>query len=129
MDQFCLTGRRVLLAEDEYMIAADVAEAFGEAGAEVIGPFSTVQQAMAAVEQQPRIDAAVLDVNLGGELAYPLADALSARDVPYLLNTGYDASAIRPRYSKITRREKPIEPADLVKTVASLLESADRPLG
>jgi hypothetical protein len=60
-----------------------------------------------------RVDAAVLDVNLGGELIYPLADVLAADRVPFVFITGYGAEEIEPRYAKVPILQKPIEPGAL----------------
>ena len=74
-----LAGRRVLLVEDEYFIADDAARVFKTGGAEVIGPVASVHGALALLADTPGLDGAVLDVNLQGEMAFPLADALVAR--------------------------------------------------
>ena len=74
-----LTGRRVLVVEDEYFLADDIARALVGLGAETVGPVPTREQALAHLEGGGRIDACVLDLNLRGEMAFPVADALLAR--------------------------------------------------
>lgn len=118
-----LTGRRVLLVEDEYMMASDLAEAFDAAGAEVVGPAPTVGQAMALLASDGELHAAVLDVNLSGEMVFPLADALAERGVRFLFTTGYDSGAIPPRFEGVTRLEKPVGPADVIKATVRLIEA------
>lgn len=108
-------GRRVLIVEDEYYIACDLADAFATAGAEVVGPVPSLAR-MAGVDAE-RLDLAVLDINLGGEAVYPLADRLLDRQVPIVFATGYDASAIPERYSHIARFEKPVAPAAIMAEV------------
>ncbi len=86
-----LRGRRILVAEDEYAIAQEVASAFAAVGAEVLGPAATLADTLRAASAPGRIDAAVLDVNLRGEMAWPAVEALLGRGVPVVLATGYDA--------------------------------------
>ncbi len=71
-------GKKVLVAEDDYFIAKGLVRHLAQAGAAVVGPVPTVADALAAVEGGG-IDAAVLDINLRGDLVYPVADALLAR--------------------------------------------------
>lgn len=102
-----LAGRRVLLAEDEYFIAADMADAFESCGAEVVGPASSVDEAY-RLTCSTAIDGAVLDVNLRGETIFPVAEALGERGVPFVFATGYDSESIPARFSHIVRCEKPV---------------------
>ena len=113
-----LAGRRVLLVEDEYFIAMEMADTFEHAGAEVVGPAASVQQALELLATTERLDGAVLDMNLGGEMALPVADALNARGIPFVFATGYDRSAIPDRFAQV-HCEKPVDP----QKVASLLFS------
>ncbi len=101
-------SRRVLVVEDEYIIAADLADALADLAIEVVGPAGNAAQALALIAAE-RLDGAILDINLNGEEAYPVADALIARHVPVVFATGYDRSAIRPPYEDIPRCEKPVE--------------------
>jgi CheY-like chemotaxis protein len=118
-DMRALQGRRLLVVEDEYIVATDLAQRLEDAGAEVVGPVASVPDALDLVEAQgTRLDGAVLDVNLGGEQVYPVADALIDRGVPFVLATGYDASAISPAYANAPRCEKPIDPRSLVRALA-----------
>ncbi|MGF7152204.1 DNA-binding response OmpR family regulator [Sphingomonas zeicaulis] len=118
MTDLPFAGKRVLIVEDEYYIACDLAHAFGEAGAEVVGPVSSLGQAV-AVGAAP-LDLAILDINLAGEMVYPLADQLLARSVPIAFATGYDASAIPARYANVPRFEKPGALKAIISRVASL---------
>src|SRR3954449_2066926 len=83
-------------------------EALDELGFSVLGPFNRISEAMIALRNN-HIDAAVLDVNLGGELIYPLADVLTADHVPFIFITGYGAEEIEPRYAHVPILQKPIE--------------------
>lgn len=103
----CFATRRVLIAEDELLIAIDLAEAFEREGARVIGPVSSVERALSLIEHEGAIDFGILDLDLGGELVFPLADELAHRNIPFMFTTGYDAGAIPPRFEDVVRLEKP----------------------
>ncbi|RED34492.1 CheY-like chemotaxis protein [Rhodopseudomonas thermotolerans] len=109
-----VTGRRVLLVEDEYFIADDMVRVFEELGAEVVGPFSRIEDALAAVSAADRLDAAVLDVNLQGTMVFPLADELTARGIRFVFATGYDHHAIPARFDHVVRCEKPADPEAVI---------------
>ena len=118
-----LAGRRVLVVEDEFFLADDMAEALRTLGAEVVGPAPT-RAAAADLLAGGRVDAAVLDINLRGETIFPLADALRARGVPFVFATGYDASATPPAYRDVPRWEKPYDPGDLVRALPGVIGGA-----
>jgi ActR/RegA family two-component response regulator len=103
-----LRGRRLLIVEDEYMIATDLARALQDRGADVIGPAASIEHALQLLDAEHRIDGAVLDINLRGERAYPVADALRSRGVRFVFATGYDAWAIPEAYAGVPRLEKPV---------------------
>lgn len=104
-----IAGRKVLVVEDEYFIAQDMVRALRDSGAEIVGPVANVDDALDLLEQAGTIDAAVLDVNLQGEMVYPVADILLARSVPFVFTTGYDETAIPAKYRSVARCEKPVE--------------------
>src|SRR5688500_8003036 len=83
-----LRDRRLLVVEDDYAIASDLEEALEAHGAHVIGPAGTVADALELIAAQAEIDGAVLDIDLHGERAYPVADALRGRGVPFIFATG-----------------------------------------
>ena len=116
-----LANRRVLVVEDEYFIADDMARALKKLGAEVVGPVPTKDKALALVSSDQRIDAAVLDINLKGETVFPVADALRQQGVPFVFATGYDQGNVPPDYHAVPRWEKPFDPQELVKALPSLL--------
>ncbi len=103
-------GRNILLAEDEALIAIMMKQALADLGFAVVGPVSTMAQALAAAKHG-HVDAAILDVNLGGEAIYPVADLLTARGVPFVFLTGYTSGGIDRRYAHVPAFEKPINPA------------------
>lgn len=115
-----LQGLRLLIVEDEYTIASDLAHWFEDAGIKVVGPAGSVPKALALISSD--LDAAVLDVNLGDERVFPVADALSTAGVPFVFATGYDAHIIPEIYADVPRCEKPVDMMQL----ADLLSIAIR---
>jgi two-component sensor histidine kinase/CheY-like chemotaxis protein len=99
---------RVLLVEDEALVAMMMRDILLELGLSVAGPFCTPAEAVTAARDDG-VDAAILDVNLGGELIYPVADALAARGVPFVFVTGYGAESIDGRFAHVPILQKPIE--------------------
>jgi CheY-like chemotaxis protein len=87
-----LSGRRVLVVEDEMMVAWLLEDMLADFGCAVVGPAAGVNQALAMLDAEA-FDAAVLDVNLKGQKSYPIADTLAARGVPFVFSTGYNSTA------------------------------------
>ena len=114
-----LNGKRVLIVEDEYYLADDLRRALCAAGANVIGPFSTVGEAQIALEVED-IDCAVLDLNLHGESGAPIAEQLIDKGKTFALATGYGSAAVPDHLKEVPRIEKPFDAAALVKIVAQL---------
>ena len=102
-------GQRVLVVEDEYLLAEDLREGLEHQGAEVMGPAATVADALALLRTGPAPYVAILDINLGGEMVYPVADALRARGIPFIFATGYEPWSIPKAYADVPRAEKPVE--------------------
>jgi len=101
-------GNRLLLVEDEALTGMMMSDMLTELGFDVIGPFGRVADAMAAVGRE-EFQAAVLDVNLDGEMVYPVAEAVLALGVPFVFVTGYSAEGIDRRFAQIPVLQKPIE--------------------
>ncbi|MBW9114790.1 response regulator [Rhizobium cauense] len=102
-------GRRVLVAEDEYILADDLQLSLEEAGLAVVGPFATLQDVLEAIASGSTIDAAILDVNLGGQQVYPAAEALRERQTPVVFVTGYEAASLPEGLCDIPCLSKPID--------------------
>jgi CheY-like chemotaxis protein len=119
-----LRGRTILLVEDEYIIAMDMADHLRNAGATVLGPVASANDAIDLIDDHVQdLDAAVLDVNLGpGKTAYPIADRLAEIGVPYVFATG-DVQVRRNCTGPVL--EKPVLEADLLNAVRTLMP-ADR---
>ncbi|MBP0447128.1 PAS domain S-box protein [Roseomonas sp. SSH11] len=110
---------RVLLVEDEVLVAIEAAETLASAGCQVIGPAATLAEGIALATRAGRIDAAVLDVSLQGQGVVPLADMLVARGVPILFATGYGEPPAGHHGAPVLT--KPIRPEDLVAAVRRLV--------
>ena len=119
-----LSGRRVLVVEDEWVIAHDIEQAFRKRGAEVAGPVPSVDRARALLAAEADLDGAVLDVNLGGQMVYPLADALAQSGVPFVFATGYGAESIPERYAHVPRCYKPIDADTVARALGRQLPGA-----
>ncbi|HEY1943656.1 MAG TPA: response regulator [Roseiarcus sp.] len=104
-----LRNRRILVVEDEFIIAADLQHRLERVGAVVIGPASSVERALALIASEPDLDAAVLDMNLGGKMAYPVADALADRRLPFVFASGYGEAMLRERHPNAVNCDKPYE--------------------
>ncbi|MGO9547211.1 MAG: response regulator [Rhodomicrobium sp.] len=116
-----LAGKRVLVVEDEMLIALDTVDELKSAGCTVLGPVLRLAAAipLALTEQ---IDAAVLDVNLAGQYVWPVAEALAGRAVPFIFVTGFgNALEFPPAFASVSRLDKPIRPGAVTRTLASLL--------
>jgi CheY-like chemotaxis protein len=112
-----LTGQRILVIEDDYMIAMDLAYSLQKMGVTVLGPVGSVADALALIGGEPAPDAAVLDVNLGTEKVFPAADALRERGVPFVFATGYDNWIIPRAYADIPLFEKPVDTRAVIRAL------------
>ncbi len=120
LDPLVLTGRRILVVEDDYLLARFLADMLKEAGAEVLGPVGWLDHAIAWIEcAGEALDGAILDVNLHGRSSYPIADALIARSVGFVFTTGYGANVLDGKYRSYPRYEKPIHREALIAALAA----------
>jgi DNA-binding response OmpR family regulator len=118
-----LEGIRVLVVEDEYLVAVLIEDMLESAGCVVIGPIARVPEALDAVDRDT-YDAAVLDINLGGEHSDPVAEALSRRNVPFLFVTGYGRGGLPNDYAGRPCIHKPFTMADLLGALSRLVKPA-----
>lgn len=118
-----LTGLRILLVEDEAMIAMLFEDMLLDSGATVVGPASGVKTALDAISTE-EIDAALLDVNLGGEQSFAVADALTERNIPFVFVTGYGGAGVRDRYPDAPTLQKPFVTDDLERALTQLATAA-----
>ena len=115
-----LQGARVLIVEDEYFLADDLARALRQAGAQPVGPVSTVEQAEDLLQKE-HLDAAIVDLNLRGKMASDFVERLAATDLPCLIVSGYAPEAVSDSVSKFPRLEKPISPASVLASLSAEL--------
>lgn len=106
-----LLGLRLLVVEDEALIAMLVEDMLTDFGCVVVGVAGTVADGLAIVRSRDvALDGAVLDVNVGGEKVFPVADALAARGVPFLFATGYGAAGVVGQHANTRVVAKPFQP-------------------
>ncbi|SDF45042.1 response regulator [Dyella sp. 333MFSha] len=115
-----LTGKAVMVIEDDYVIAQSLVVLLRSAGANAIGPFGWLDEAIRHAASDAYIDAALVDVNLHGEYSYPAVDALLARGAHVVFMTGYARDSIKPAYSGCTVCTKPFRRADVVEALLSV---------
>jgi CheY-like chemotaxis protein len=122
-----LSGRSILIVEDEYMLAYDLGAALNSVGAVVVGPCNSVEAALALLDSDTRIDGAVLDIDLNGRKIFPVADAMMARGLPFVFSTGYDGSEVPTRYENVMRCEKPMNVNAVARALARFVGPAAAP--
>ncbi len=120
MTDFRLDGAKVLVVEDEYFIADDLARALDAAGADPIGPAGTVDQARRLLKNQ-RVDAAILDLNLRGDMAVDFVEQLSAAGVPCVIVSGYGRGSLPESLEAIPSLEKPVSYEKVIEMVRNVL--------
>ncbi|HTK34252.1 MAG TPA: response regulator [Caulobacteraceae bacterium] len=105
-----LAGRRLLVVEDEMFVAMLIEDILTDLGCEVVGPAASVAEALRLTAGSAPLDGAVLDVNLGAETVYPVADALQRAQVPYVFVTGYSAASLNEAHRGQPLIQKPFNP-------------------
>jgi PAS domain S-box-containing protein len=121
-DRASLAGMRLLVVEDELLVSMLVAEMLTSFGATVAGPYGRLADGLAAAKAE-RFDGAILDINLAGEQADPLADLLLARGVPFVFITGYQRDSLDRRYANVPVLQKPIDATALENVLLALMNS------
>ena len=120
MTNVSLAGVRVLVVEDEMMVAMLLEDMLSDIGCTPVGPAGRMESALRLIEQAG-FDIAILDVNLNGVETYPIADALAARAIPFVFASGYSADALRKEYRRILCLQKPFHERELEQTLAAVL--------
>jgi CheY-like chemotaxis protein len=110
---------RILLVEDEAIIAIMIEDILADLGCEVVGPAASVADA-ASLVQTEGLAGAFLDVNLGGASIYPVADLLAERQIPFVFVSGYGAAAIEARFVGTPVLSKPVLETDIQRAVDSM---------
>lgn len=119
LQELPLSRAKVLVVEDEYYIADDLRRTLGAAGAQVVGPVSTVAKALEAIDSRA-FDCAVIDLNLHGESAVSIADRLEKEGISFAIATGYGSDIVPDRLKHLPRIEKPFDPRALVEMICQL---------
>ncbi len=117
-------GKKVLVVEDEALVAMLVEDGLLEAGAEIVGPATTVGEALRLIEgvaSDGGLSAAVLDINLEGAAVGPVADRLAALGVPFVFATGYGTGGLRDEYRGTPTVQKPFRQDDLARSIDEAL--------
>lgn len=114
-----LSGKTVLVVEDQYLIADDLTELFAGLGATVLGPHASSAASLKAIAAA-HVDYAVLDIQLAGNAVYPLAEELRRRSVPFLFLTGYDGDHIRADFASTPTLTKPYSEDGLTRLITSM---------
>ena len=117
-----LAGLHLLIVEDETLVALMVEDMLGDLGCMAVEVAGTVAEGLAILDKpQPALDAAILDVNIGGEKVYPVAERLASKGVPFIFATGYGIEGIAEAYAHIPALAKPYEPCALERLLTSAL--------
>lgn len=111
---------RILIVEDDYLIATMLEDIIATAGWDVVGPVGHLAEAIEAATHQ-ECEAAVLDINLDGEMAYPIAEVLSRRKVPFVFLSGYGPSGEKGPFGDRPCISKPFRPRELLDMLRDLL--------
>lgn len=117
-----LKGLRVLVIEDEAVIAMLIEDMLANFGCTMLGPASDIETALAIAQEHP-VDVAILDVNLGGEKTMPVAATLRAKGIPFVFSTGYGVSGIDEEFKSQIVLTKPFRQTDLETALSRLAES------
>lgn len=106
-----LQGRRVLIVEDESLVAMLLETILEDMGCTPVGPMSNIDDGLRAVAEEEQLDAALLDVNVAGRQVFPVADALKARGVPFVFSTGYGEGGLIEPWRNHPTVQKPFTEA------------------
>jgi CheY-like chemotaxis protein len=118
-DAVSLEGLRVLVVEDEMMVSMLIEDMLSDLGCTVVGPASRLEEAI-DLAQRSDLDCAVLDVNLGGQPIFPLADILRAKGAPFAFATGYGDAGLRDVDRGSPVLQKPFREGDLARVLGQL---------
>ena len=117
-----LAGKRVLIVEDDNILAITLAEELAAEGAKVIGPAPTVTDALDVITRTD-LDGAIVDINLRGKATFPVADALADHHIPFVFATGYlVAGHIPARHANVRRFEKPTAPGVICRALEEAMD-------
>lgn len=119
-----LSGRRVLIVEDESLVAMLLEAVLDDLGCTVIGPESNIDDGLRVVTGGEQLDAALLDVNVAGQEVFPVAEALKARGIPFVFSTGYGESGLPNEWRGNPTVQKPFTDAAIRDALMDALKIA-----
>jgi CheY-like chemotaxis protein len=114
-----LTGKRILVVEDELLIAMVIEAVLADEACEVVGPIGRLDAALQAAEAE-MLDAALLDVNVEGEVVFPVADILARRGIPFAFVTGYGSGRVPAPYRDRPVLTKPYRSREVIDMLKNL---------
>ena len=121
-----LAGRRILLVEDEALVAMLLEDMIGDLGGSVVATASRVDAALTIIDERlDEIDAALLDVNLGSENAFPIAQALDARGKPFAFSTGYGHAGLPEEWRHCLAVQKPFTQEQIEAVLTRIMTTPD----
>lgn len=117
-------GKKIMIVEDEAILALDLRFTMEDLGATVVGPCHRLGVALKVAASEDALDGAVLDVDLAGEAVFPLADDLERRRVPFVFHTGrHNPAELSLRYTGALVCTKPSDPERVAETLAALIDA------
>jgi CheY-like chemotaxis protein len=123
-----LRGCRILVVEDNFLLAETLRELLSDCGCETVGPAPRVAAALKLCNGGGTLDGAFLDINLGSETCFAVADLLAQRGVPFMFLSGYgDLAAVPPRHRGVPRLAKPFDLAEIVRVAGQHFKNHDEP--
>jgi CheY-like chemotaxis protein len=114
-------GFRILVVEDELLVGLALCQSLREVGAIILGPASSVGEALDLLNATVEVDGAVLDVNLDGEMVYPVAEKLAIRGVPFVFATAYQREQHPVPFGSIPHCQKPVDASKVADALGSAI--------
>jgi CheY-like chemotaxis protein len=121
-----LRGRCIFIVEDDCVTAMDLAETLSAAGAQIVGPAGTIENALELLSRRPQLDIALLDIEVEGAFVFDVADELVKRSVPIVFTTGYERHEIPARFHAARHCEKPVGIAAIAHALSDELGRANQ---
>lgn len=119
------SGSRIFVVEDETLVLFNLEDILAELGCSVVGQAMRLEQAINLAQSVGEVDAAILDVNIGGATVFPAAEILAQKGVPLLFATGYGREGLPPEWQDHAVIVKPYSPQDVERALGPLLASAN----
>lgn len=120
LDDKPLSGCRILIVEDDYLLAQTIVDTVEGAGAKAVGPFARMIEALEGMTVLGAVDGAILDIGLGDETSYPLAEALQTTGIPFIFLTGTERLKLPARFERTGHLLKPHTETALIEALAKL---------